>query len=147
MTQGYSMLTEYSACGAAVAKIYFLVNFIADKDSTFHDRFFVLAAVELYLGILSASLPLLKRLATRLIDNVRAFLNNWRFSRLHSDPELQIQQDTYDRPSGQPQHMELKHIASTVITYTGSVEIPDESPYHNSKIDTQKPPNAWLGPR
>ncbi|KAK3626684.1 hypothetical protein LTR22_023069 [Elasticomyces elasticus] len=112
------MSLGYIACGAAVAKSIFLWNYPKDTDRTFHDWFFVLAAIELYLGILSASLPSVKRLATRFFERARIMLSSSRQSKVHIPAEQRNSRAGYQRQENMTQHMELKAMDSTVVSAT-----------------------------
>ncbi|KAK3614080.1 hypothetical protein LTR56_027494 [Elasticomyces elasticus] len=133
------MSLGYIACGAAVAKSIFLWNYPKDKDRTFHDWFFVLAAIELYLGILSASLPSLKRLATRFFERARTMLSSSRQSKVHNPAEQRNSRDGYQRQENMTQHMELKAMDSTVVSATVLSKTEDDQRASNSTAGIQRP--------
>ncbi|KAK5674186.1 hypothetical protein LTS10_013083 [Elasticomyces elasticus] len=69
------MSVGYIASAAGAAKIYYLWHYFGNPDAFYHDWFFVTAGMELYLGILSASLPALKRLAMSFFASTRTYLS------------------------------------------------------------------------
>ncbi|KAK5705818.1 hypothetical protein LTR17_021329 [Elasticomyces elasticus] len=133
------MSLGYIACGAAVAKSIFLWNYPKDKDRTFHDWFFVLAAMELYLSILSASLPSLKRLVTRFFERARTMLSSSRQSKVHIPAEQRNSRAGYQRQENMTQHMELKAMDSTVVSATVLSKTEDDQRASNSTASIQRP--------
>jgi len=101
----------------------------SNTDHLSYDWFFVLAAIELYLGILSASLPSLKRLATRFFDHARTVLSTTRRSRPSgtlSPAEHRRSRPGYQRQHSGAQQLELKAMDSTVVTDTVLSKAEDE---------------------
>lgn len=65
----------FIACGCGAVKVYYQTTFLQDTDRTFHDRFFVWAALELYVSILAASLPTLKPLLAAFFQSARTAIS------------------------------------------------------------------------
>lgn len=75
------------AVGAGAIKVHAQLTFIADKDRLFHDRFFVWAAMELYLGITAASLPTLKPLMAKFLSKALSTLIGSSANEISSKPQ------------------------------------------------------------
>ncbi|PMD25802.1 hypothetical protein NA56DRAFT_529236, partial [Hyaloscypha hepaticicola] len=62
----------YFACAASIIKTVIQVHVLSNPDMTFNDSYFVWNSIELYIGILAASLPALRPLFRSILENTRS---------------------------------------------------------------------------
>lgn len=61
----------YFACAASIIKTVLLTTVLSNPDSTRNDAYVVWNAIELYIGILAASLPSLRPLFKSILDSTK----------------------------------------------------------------------------
>ncbi|KAH8779133.1 phosphatidylserine decarboxylase [Hyaloscypha sp. PMI_1271] len=64
----------YFACAASIVKTVIQAHVLANPDSTRSDSYFVWNSIELYIGILAASLPSLRPLFRSILENTRSLV-------------------------------------------------------------------------
>lgn len=75
----------YFACAAGIVKAKAQADYPSNTDRTYHDTFFVWNALELYIGILAASLPAVKPLFSSILTSARTGLSGSR-SKSYTNP-------------------------------------------------------------
>ena len=129
------------AVGAGAVKVHAQAGFLKDPDRLYKDRFAVWAAIELYLGIIAASLPTLKPLAAAFFsatlsssDEVR----NGRQLKLNHIPPY----DSKRAPDSMLSTQIFSEYASTVTTPVAAATL-DRGSYFSifrpHQFDTQAP--------
>jgi hypothetical protein len=68
----------YFACAASIVKTVYQTKVLTDPDSVRNDSYFVWNSIELYIGILAASLPALRPLFKRVLDTSRGLMSKTR---------------------------------------------------------------------
>ncbi|PNS13912.1 hypothetical protein CAC42_1403 [Sphaceloma murrayae] len=68
----FVMLLGFIAVGAGAVKLKWQLVYFTDEDRTFRNRFPIWAAIELYFGILAASLPTLKPLLAKALSATKS---------------------------------------------------------------------------
>jgi hypothetical protein len=66
----------HSACGASIYKTILQTKVFADPDHFRDDSYFLWNSIEFNIGILAASLPTLRPLFARVIENTRGFISS-----------------------------------------------------------------------
>ncbi|KAE9370760.1 hypothetical protein N431DRAFT_40454 [Stipitochalara longipes BDJ] len=64
----------YFACAASIVKTVIQAHVLSNPDSTRDDSYFVWNSIELYVGILAASLPALRPLFRSILENTRSLV-------------------------------------------------------------------------
>jgi len=64
----------YFACAASIVKTVIQARVLSNPDSTRNDFYFIWNSIELYLGILAASLPSLRPLFRSILENTRSLV-------------------------------------------------------------------------
>ncbi|RDW92530.1 hypothetical protein BP5796_01924 [Coleophoma crateriformis] len=115
----------YFACACAIVKAILQTKVLSSPDYTFHDSYFVWNAVELYVGILAASLPALRPLFISLLETAHSLRSrNGRSGLPHSNSrhKYYMQENSvgmHPMPSSRPSVAQSR--------YGGSVRVFGES--------------------